>query len=94
MKKSLSAKCQIRILRFKYIFFLNAVALPNQKDGIFAYIIHHSPTLADRKLDTVKERNGYLIVLLFAIQITHTLTEQRPHRTQSDITAVFSGSNN
>ena len=36
----------------------------------------HSPTLADRKLDTVKERNGYLIVLLFSIQITHTFTER------------------
>lgn len=44
--------------------------------------------------DTVQERNGYLIVL-FPFHSDHThFYRKKPHSTESDITAVFSGSNN
>lgn len=55
--------------------------------------IHHSFTLADRKLGIVKK--GWLFNSSFICHSDHTHFYWKwPHSTESDITAVFSGSNN
>lgn len=62
-----------------------------QNDGMFAYT-HHSPTLSDRKVDTVKE---WLFNSSFIFHSDHIcFFWKRLHSMKSDITAVASRSNN
>lgn len=62
-----------------------------QNDGMFAYI-HHSPTLADRNVDTVKK---CLFNSSFIFHSDHIcFFRKRLHSMKSAITAVASGSNN